>query len=76
MNANLVKRGIDLLYCVPSHTWISTNEIHELMTNNGYDQSLRTLQRDLASLSVEFGLESRETAGSKQLEWTRTKELV
>ncbi len=78
MNADIVKRGIKMVTLVPLKEWKTTRRIHSELEQAGYIQSVRTTQRDLHNLALDFGLECRErkNAFQNELEWTRKRDLA
>ncbi len=51
--------------------WISTKELHIYLTKRGFNVDLRTVQRDLDHLSVEFPVYSEKRGGHNFWQWAK-----
>ena len=55
--SDTLSRQWTMLKHIPAHPrWISTKAIHQYLESEGYDISLRTVQRDLDKTSSDFPL--------------------
>lgn len=71
-STDTLSRQWTMLKRIPSHpAWISTGELHQYLDNEGHDIDLRTIQRDLDRLSIQFPLTSEKRGRTNYWQWGR-----
>ena len=67
-----LSRQWTMLKHVPAYPhWISTKEMHEYLDAEGHDITLRTIQRDLDRLSIDFPLSSTKEGRENRWQWAK-----
>ncbi len=70
--SDTLSRQWTMLKHIPAHPrWISTKAIHQYLESEGYDISLRTVQRDLDKTSSDFPLVDKSEGTEKYWQWAK-----
>ena len=76
MSRSTLLRQWALLQLIPRHSYRSTAELHERLTEQGFEVNKRTVERDLAELELLFPLDSRKDSKPYGWRWSSVHDGV